>query len=175
MPLTNAGFRALVEAQDISTEAGRSTYVSLMELSTAFASLTGGAGAASAAINVLTGLTEGDFATRVAYERFKGRLLNGESTTGLSGIPGFASGGSFDGGWRVVGENGPELEHTGPSSIYNNSQSLFDTTQLVAELQALRLEVSNLRAETRAIVSNTTKSVKLGDKWDTEGMPAVRA
>jgi hypothetical protein len=42
-------------------------------------------------------------------------------------------------------------------------------------LQALRLEVSNLRAETRAIVSNTTKSVKLGDKWDTEGMPAVRA
>jgi len=175
MPLTNAGFRALVEAQDISTEAGRSTYVSLMELSTAFASLTGGAGAASAAINVLTGLTEGDFATRVAYERVKGRLLNGESTTGLSGIPGFASGGSFDGGWRVVGENGPELEHTGPSSIYNNSQSLFDTTQLVAELQALRLEVSNLRAETRAIVSNTTKSVKLGDKWDTEGMPAVRA
>ena len=32
-------------------------------------------------------------------------------------IPGFAGGGSHAGGFRVVGENGPELEYTGPSTI----------------------------------------------------------
>lgn len=35
----------------------------------------------------------------------------------LAGIPGFASGGRHAGGWRVVGERGPELEYTGPSQI----------------------------------------------------------
>ena len=34
------------------------------------------------------------------------------------GIPGFASGGMHKGGLRIVGENGPELEATGPSMIY---------------------------------------------------------
>lgn len=33
------------------------------------------------------------------------------------GIPGFASGGIHAGGLRIVGENGPELEYTGPSTI----------------------------------------------------------
>ncbi|MGZ8171802.1 MULTISPECIES: tape measure protein [Methylobacter] len=41
----------------------------------------------------------------------------------LPKIPGFATGGDHDGGWRWVGENGPELEYTGPSHIYNNAQS----------------------------------------------------
>lgn len=174
MPQTNTGFRALVTAQDLTTEAGRNNYLALMGLVDAFASLTDGAGTASDAITALAGLTENDFATRVAYERFKGRLLNGESTVGLSGIPGFATGGQFDGGWRVVGEDGPEIEHTGPSAIYNNSQSLFDTSALVAEIQALRAEVSNLRYETRAIVTNTGRVAKLEDKWDAEGTPPVR-
>lgn len=34
------------------------------------------------------------------------------------GIPGFAAGGRHRGGLRIVGENGPELEATGPSMIY---------------------------------------------------------
>lgn len=34
------------------------------------------------------------------------------------GVPGFASGGRHRGGLRIVGENGPELEATGPSMIY---------------------------------------------------------
>jgi len=33
------------------------------------------------------------------------------------GIPGFASGGMHAGGLRIVGERGPELEYTGPSTI----------------------------------------------------------
>lgn len=37
------------------------------------------------------------------------------------GVPGFAAGGRHRGGLRIVGENGPELEATGPSMIYPNS------------------------------------------------------
>ena len=39
------------------------------------------------------------------------------------GIPGFASGGDFGGGLRLVGERGPELEATGASRIFNASQT----------------------------------------------------
>lgn len=42
---------------------------------------------------------------------------------GAIGIPGFASGGDFRGGLRIVGENGPELEATGPSRIFNAQQT----------------------------------------------------
>jgi hypothetical protein len=38
-------------------------------------------------------------------------------------FPGFASGGTHSGGWRLVGENGPELEATGPSRIFNTNQT----------------------------------------------------
>lgn len=48
-----------------------------------------------------------------------------------AGIARFAMGGSHLGGVRLVGEDGPELEVTGPSRIYNASQ----TQQLLAGLQ----------------------------------------
>lgn len=38
-------------------------------------------------------------------------------------IPGFADGGYHAGGWRVVGERGPELEYTMPSVIMNAGQT----------------------------------------------------
>ncbi|MCD6663516.1 MAG: hypothetical protein LT082_08960 [Comamonas sp.] len=47
------------------------------------------------------------------------------------GIPAFASGGGHAGGLRLVGEDGPELEVTGPARIYNSQQ----TQQLLAGLQ----------------------------------------
>lgn len=37
-------------------------------------------------------------------------------------VPGFAGGGHHGGGLRIVGENGPELEATGPSRILSNSE-----------------------------------------------------
>ena len=39
------------------------------------------------------------------------------------GVPGFAGGGDFGGGLRMVGERGPELEATGPSRIFNAQQT----------------------------------------------------
>lgn len=97
-------------------------------------------------------------------------------------VPAFASGGLHSGGLRIVGENGPELEITGPSQILNNSETgsfVGSISQMVDELQALRTEVSMLREEQRsghsAIASNTAKSARLLDKFDGDGMPEVRA
>lgn len=52
---------------------------------------------------------------------FLSALLGG--LAGAIGIPGFANGGDFWGGLRVVGENGPELEATGASRIWTASQT----------------------------------------------------
>lgn len=41
----------------------------------------------------------------------------------FSSLPGFASGGDHKGGFRLVGERGPELEFTGPSRIMNATQT----------------------------------------------------
>lgn len=46
-------------------------------------------------------------------------------------MPAFALGGNHLGGVRLVGEEGPELEFTGPSRIYNARQ----TQQMLAGLQ----------------------------------------
>lgn len=40
-----------------------------------------------------------------------------------AGIPGFAAGGDFAGGWRVVGERGRELEATGAARIFSADQT----------------------------------------------------
>jgi len=80
-------------------------------------------------------------------------------------IPGYAAGGDHGGGWRIVGENGPELEATGPSRIFNARQTndlmsrlmqpASGSDALVAEVRALRAEVVMLRemnsVENRAI------------------------
>lgn len=82
-------------------------------------------------------------------------------------LPQFASGGYHSSGWRVVGENGPELEHTGASRIFSNpqSKSLLSMDELVAELQALRAEMRAGRAEVRAgqeaIANNTRQTAKI--------------
>jgi hypothetical protein len=51
-----------------------------------------------------------------------GDLLGGVAK-GFFGAFGFASGGDFGGGLRLVGEQGPELEVTGPSRIFNANQT----------------------------------------------------
>ena len=51
----------------------------------------------------------------------KQTFLNSDEKKGR--IPGFMEGGDHVGGWRIVGENGPELEATGPSRIFNAGQT----------------------------------------------------
>lgn len=73
-----------------------------------------------------------------------------DPTKRLGTLPGFASGGYFSGGYRIVGESGPEIEATGPSRIFDASQTArilgggSGNAELLAEVRALRLEVASL-------------------------------
>lgn len=64
-------------------------------------------------------------------------------------VPAYASGGDHLGGLRLVGENGPELEVTGPSRIYNANQTASmmrsggDSGATAAEMRALRKDVES--------------------------------
>jgi tape measure domain-containing protein len=99
------------------------------------------------------------------------------------GIPGFAAGGMHTGGWRIVGESGPELEFTPPARIFNAGETRqllsgkSDNRALIAEIRALRAEVSALRVENRVgqaqIAGNTKDGAKILRKWDDDGMPEV--
>lgn len=75
--------------------------------------------------NLLIDMASQAAAARIGKELF-GEFLSGGSLGGLLGgiagfigIPGFADGGDHTGGWRIVGERGPELEYTGPSRIFD--------------------------------------------------------
>lgn len=71
MPTTREGFRALVEAQDLTTQAGQSTFVALLNLAPAFASVTQQAVGATDAV---AGLVN---ALRAAGEAEASRLTAG--------------------------------------------------------------------------------------------------
>lgn len=102
-------------------------------------------------------------------------------------VPGFAGGGAFGGGIRVVGENGPELEVTGPSRIINNadlfqrlSSPASNNAELVAEVRLLRKEIAELKAPMEQTAANTgnaaTSTGQLAEQFDraTEGGNALR-
>lgn len=112
--------------------------------------------------------------------RIQGRTSASLETTGMTlaskyglTIPAFASGGVHTGGLRLVGENGPELEYTGPSTVFNNGDTrrMLDNSGVIASVDALREE---LRAIGIAVSGATQKTAKILDRWDGEGTPEVR-
>ena len=125
-------------------------------------------------VATVSNVSTGDFASQVEMLRYIA-----ETSALLSNIKGFASGGSFMGGMRVVGENGPELEITGPSRIYSAQQ----TKEILGgggsnDNEALRLEVSQMRQELTAgliqIAKNTSKTAATLNKFDYDGLPDSR-
>jgi len=81
-----------------------------------------------------------------------------------TGVKKFASGGDFGGGLRLVGENGPELEVTGPSRIFNaqKTQDILrgggNNEAMVIELKAVREELALLRAEAQSVAVSSAKT-----------------
>lgn len=152
LPGTRAGYRELVESLDRTTDAGIRAYAALIDL----------ASGADQYYDYLeqrrANVRESDYATRVEYER---------------AVRGYAGGGYHSGGYRIVGEYGPELERTGPSTIYSTSDSrkALGTDDLIASVEKLRAEVGEANF---SIASTQLKLAKLLDKWDGEGMPAER-
>lgn len=164
VPDSLQAYRDLVNAQDVNTDAGRQMFVALMGLSGAFATVTNAATAASSAlVKAMNFSTYADYAAAAAG-------------AGLTPTPRFAAGGMHSGGLRIVGEDGPELEATGPSRIWNDAQlrSAIDgggQNATASELSALR---SDFRAQSRSQVSINARILKLFELWDTNGMPEVR-
>lgn len=80
-------------------------------------------------------------------------------------IPRFAAGGLHAGGVRLVGENGPELEVTGPARIYNAADTARmmggNTARLEAQLDRLTAELEGLRAEVRAGVGHGATTAQI--------------
>lgn len=66
------------------------------------------------------------------------------------------------GGLRIVGENGPELEATGPSRIFDAATTASmlrsggaSNDEVVAELRAMRLQLAQLHQEARRTADAT--------------------
>ena len=88
-------------------------------------------------------------------------------------IPGFANGGAHAGGWRMVGERGPELEYTGPSRIMSNNdtRSMLDNSQVKESVDSMN---QNLDAVLRGILEASQETASIIDDWDTLGQPGER-
>jgi tape measure domain-containing protein len=82
------------------------------------------------------------------FEMIEDLLKNRDSDVG---IPAFARGGMHTGGLRIVGENGPELEATGPARIYSASQTraMMGSGKEVEELRRTNSYLLELLKETR--------------------------
>lgn len=160
-PTTRGQFRTLVESQDLATESGRRMYATLISVADAFAGITDAAANVSKALDPFD---ESRFKTLAAY-----RYANLRAGR----VPAFAAGGSFDGGIRVVGESGPEVEFTGPSRIASNADSrrLLDNSQVVREVQLLR---DDLRRGQLVMAQHLRVMSQVHKSWDGNGLPATR-
>ena len=99
-------------------------------------------------------------------------LISGSTEAQRGVVPTFADGGTHSGGWRMVGERGPELEYTGPSKVMSNSASkaALDNTAVVAELRALRNEQTAIAS---SVARNSARTAQILDKWDNIGTPGT--
>jgi hypothetical protein len=85
----------------------------------------------------------------------------------------FAAGGMHDGGLRIVGERGPELEMTGPARYMSNANlAAMMGNGSNEEIKALREEN---KVQMRALVSLQNRMTKLLERWDGDGLPEERA
>jgi len=121
------------------------------------------------ALEMASAVTQFDL-SRMRAQRAASLLQTGSglaSQFGLS-IPGFAGGGDHAGGWRIVGENGPELEATGPSRIFNSSQSQSmlggDTAALEEKVVVMTKAISRLESALDKIArdSNRVANIQQG-------------
>ncbi len=103
------------------------------------------------------------FATnRKIYQQYDQLEALRKQIRDMGAVPGFASGGLHMGGWRIVGERGPELEATGPSRIHSASalRGMLGNDDVVEELRILRREIAEMRRETRRADFESVRAAK---------------
>jgi len=96
----------------------------------------------------------------------------------LGGVPAFRRGGHHPGGLRIVGENGPEIEATGPSRIFSatqTSQMLRESgmnPEVVRELKQIRKDQKMILTQ---LLQSSRKTSRLHEQWEGSGLPPARA
>lgn len=100
----------------------------------------------------------------------------GEAISGKT-LPAFATGGYHAGGARLVGEYGPEVEVTGPSTIYTLSQwramsanrGAGNTARLEALVERQAQQLEAMSYELRAIAAATGRTAKTLERVTPDG------
>jgi len=85
-------------------------------------------------------------------------------------LPVFADGGIHSGGLRIVGEQGPELEFTGPSRIVSNKDIVktLNNDDVIAELRLLRKEIAKNTAYSNKVSKNIDAVTQGGTAFRTK-------
>ncbi|PTR17506.1 hypothetical protein C8R31_101670 [Nitrosospira sp. Nsp2] len=201
LPTTRAQFRALVEAQDLNTDAGQKMFAALIQLAPAFVTVTDAiakaaddaAAEAKRIADSIQLLTTDAFATLFDYTRYIRLAANAGVTAaqpagpvyqapGQVFLPGFASGSN-------------EIPHDMTARIHKGERILpaADNRELMRRLSdpgaandALVDEIRQLRAELKAVhvamatntsktARNTEKMLRFTEEWDVSGLPPERA
>lgn len=74
--------------------------------------------------------------------------------------PHFATGGDFGGGVRIVGENGPEFEVTGPSRIFNASETASMLRSGGASNDEVIAELKLMHGSLQRVIENTSETAR---------------
>lgn len=190
---TGAGAGAYASWQDFARDTGRTASlitqlaeitdsaktVQQRQLDVLRAQLDGDSAYQSSSLDLMTQISTS--VSDIAAGSMKMVTVPSQKTQGGGGqitigpFPAFAAGGYHSGGVRLVGEDGPELEFTGPSRIVSardtrGALSVFDEQTKV--LVALR---DDLRAGLAAVSLGVQRSAKVLGRWETDGMPEVRS
>lgn len=193
IPSSREQFRALVEAQDLNTDAGQKMFAALIQIAPAFVTVTDAiskaadeaAAEAKRIADSIQLLTTDAFATLFDYTKYIRLAANAGVTAaqpagpvyqapGQVFLPGFASGSN-------------EIPHDMTARIHKGERIIpaADNRELMRRLSdpgaandALAAEIRELRAELRAahlaIARNTSKTAKILDTWDGKGQPPER-
>lgn len=190
---TGAGTGAYATWQDFARDTGRTAAVITQlaeitdgaktvqqrQLDVLREQLDGAAAYQSSSLDLMTQISTS--VSDIAAGSMKMVTVPSQKTQGGSGqitigpFPAFAAGGYHSGGVRLVGEDGPELEFTGPSRIVSardtrGALSVFD--EQTKALVALR---DDLRVGLAAVSLGVQRSAKVLGRWETDGMPEVRS
>ena len=112
--------------------------------------------AAQKQIDAINGVSTAVYSVRSALLSFKSAI----GPVAAKKIPKFANGGYHDGGFAIVGEDGPELVNMPAGRIFSNttSRKMVDNSELINEIRQLRNEVKFLRAASEETARTSRKT-----------------